>query len=102
MPLLYAAALKVPLLYVVAVGRTSAVIHCLKPIHYTQHMPSVCAVLCAGMSYKTHAGATKGPAPEDFEIRTNSQLQSSCYDKPGLCLVTLLDGRSDLANKHRW
>lgn len=63
-------------------------------------MPSVCAAL-AGMSYKTHAGATKGPAPGDFEIRTNTQLQSSCYDKPGLCLVTLLDGRSDLANKHR-
>jgi hypothetical protein len=53
------------------------------------------------MSYKSHAGATKGPAPEHFEIINQAQLQDACYDKPGLCLITLLDGRSDTANQHR-
>lgn len=51
------------------------------------------------MSYKAHAGATTGPAPEDFEVRSQEHLESACYDKPGLCLLTLLDGRSDTANK---
>lgn len=58
-------------------------------------------LVCAGMAYKSHAGATKGPAPQDLEIRSQAQLQSACYDQPGLCLITLLDGRSDNANKHR-
>ena len=63
---------------------------------------SACVLLLSGMAYKSHAGATKGPAPQDFEITTQSQLQSACYDQPGLCLITMLDGRSDTANKHRW
>lgn len=57
--------------------------------------------LAAGMSYQTHAGATEGPAPEHFEIRTQTQLQSACYDKPGLCMITLLDGHSEAVNQHR-
>jgi hypothetical protein len=74
------------------------------------HPPPPCAALLpicwspppAGMSYKVHAGATQGPAPEHFEIRSQEQLQAACYDKPGLCLITLLDGRADTANQHRY
>jgi hypothetical protein len=53
------------------------------------------------MSYQAHAGATEGPAPEHFEILTQTQLQSACYDKPGLCMITLLDGHSEAVNQHR-
>jgi hypothetical protein len=53
------------------------------------------------MAYKSHAGATTGPAPQDLEIRSQSQLQSACYDQPGLCLLTMVDGHSEQANKHR-
>jgi hypothetical protein len=66
--------------------------------------PCPCLCVCcalSGLAYKTHAGATKGPAPPDFEIRTQDQLESACYDQPGLCLITLVDGRSSAANKHR-
>lgn len=67
----------------------------------TPHHTTPKTALCAGMAYKVHAGATQGPAPEDFEVRSQLQLQAACYNKPGLCLLALLDGRSTELNKHR-
>jgi hypothetical protein len=56
----------------------------------------------AGMTHKKHAGATPAPNAEDLDIRSQVQLQSACYNKHSLCLMTLLDGNSgSSANKAR-
>ncbi|WIA14176.1 hypothetical protein OEZ85_002717 [Tetradesmus obliquus] len=58
--------------------------------------------MLTGMAYKRHAGATPAPEAHDLDIHTQAQLQAACYDKPSLCLMTLLDGSSgSTANKAR-
>eukprot|EP00879_Flechtneria_rotunda_P014908 GHRR01015576.1.p1 GENE.GHRR01015576.1~~GHRR01015576.1.p1 ORF type:complete len:609 (+),score=148.82 GHRR01015576.1:560-2386(+) len=49
-----------------------------------------------------HAGSTAGPSPEHFEVHNQQQLQQACYDKPSLCMILLLGGRSCDANKHKY
>lgn len=66
------------------------------------HLDGALVTLSAGMAYKRHAGATPAPEAHDLDIHKQAQLQAACYDKPSLCLMTLLDGSSgSAANKAR-
>eukprot|EP00878_Enallax_costatus_P011712 GHUV01012227.1.p1 GENE.GHUV01012227.1~~GHUV01012227.1.p1 ORF type:complete len:637 (+),score=223.38 GHUV01012227.1:909-2819(+) len=74
----------------------------LGPLKYQKMLMWVQAMAqVTGMAYKSHAGSQPPPTPNDFEIRTQAQLKESCYDKPSLCMIVMIDGRSDMVNKYK-
>lgn len=74
--------------------------HCL---HSTDSQPLTyrCCLALTGVAFNAHAGTTPPPTIDDFEIRSQAQLEETCYDKHSLCMMLLLDGKSSEVNKYK-